>query len=150
LAKSRDLHRRGVAYEPRKRVGHCRVYESGAGEKRGLDARTHLFSFGIVPCEMATGQRAFTGSTSAVVFETILNKSPVSPVRLNADLPEELERIINKALENDHTLQYQSASEMRAELKRLRRASKSGWTAVVAEAPVQEKPAEDIKETSTR
>ena len=112
--------------------------EQARGE--ALDARTDLFSFGMVLYEMATGQQAFTGNTSAVIFEAILNKAPVSPVRLNPDLPEDLERIINKALEKDRELRHQGASEMRTDLKRLRRESDSRRTSVVAEAPVPGKP----------
>lgn len=91
-----------------------------------LDARTDLFSFGVVLYEMATGNQAFPGPTSGVIFDGILNRQPVEPLRLNPILPAELDRVLNKALEKDRTLRYQTASDLRADLQRQQRDATSG------------------------
>ena len=108
--------------------------EQARGEE--LDGRSDLFSLGAVLYQMLTGKHPFPGSTSAVVFDNILNTAPVAPVSLNPAVPPELERILNKALEKDREVRYQVAAELRADLKRLQRESDSGRTVAVSSAGV--------------
>ena len=117
--------------------------EQARGEP--LDQRTDLFSFGVVLYEMATGRQPFSGTTSAVIFEAILNKVPASPVQLNPGLPAQLEPILNKTLEKDRELRCQTAAEFRADLKRLKRDTDSSRAGIsAASQPSVVAPAKDV------
>ena len=100
-----------------------------------LDARSDIFSFGIVLYEMCTGRRAFAGNTSGVIFDAILNREPAAPVRLNPEVPDDLERIIAKALEKDRALRYQSAADLGADLQRVRRDTSAARSTSYAPRP---------------
>ena len=121
---------------PGSTIGTVAYMSPEQARAKDLDARTDLFSFGAVLYEMATGQLPFRGESSAVIFNEILERDPVPAIRLNPNLPSKLEDVINRALEKDRELRYQSAAEMRSELMRLKRDTTTGRPAVSSSGPV--------------